>query len=36
MIFGNADNSKCNLFGFEDNRGELKIRKSRNLKFIGK
>ena len=29
----NSDNSKCYLVGFDDEKGELKFRKSRNLRF---
>ena len=32
-VLGNSDNSKCYLVGFEDKKGELKIRKSRNVRF---
>ena len=28
IFLGNSDNSKCYLIGFEDEKGELKIRKS--------
>ena len=28
IFFGNSDNSKCSLVGFEDKKVELKIRKS--------
>ena len=30
---GNSDNSYCYLIGFEDEKRELKIRKSRNVRF---
>ena len=33
IFLGNSDNSKCFLIGFEDEKGELKIRKSRNVRF---
>ena len=33
IFLGNSDNSKCYLIGFEDEKGELKIRKSRNVRF---
>ena len=33
ILLGNSDNSKCYLIGFEDEKGELKIRRSRNVRF---
>ena len=30
IFYGNCDKSKCYLVGFGDEKGELKIRKSRN------
>ena len=33
IFLGNSYKSKCYLIGFEDERGELKIRKSRNVRF---
>ena len=32
-FFGSSDNSKCYLIGFKDEKGDLKIRKSRKVRF---
>ena len=32
-FFGSFDNSKCHMIGFEDEKGGLKIQKSRNVRF---
>ena len=33
IFLGNSDNNKCYSIGFEDEKGEIKIRKSRNIRF---
>ena len=33
IFLGNSDNSKCYLIGVEDEKGELDVRKSGNVRF---